>query len=140
MQCGILTVHRLFATTAAEKQPYAITACCQSGHTDTSPCQPAGTAAHTGASPHHAAVRDADHQSRSAQQLHDKSHVLQVAPGLNEHPDPGTGSPRTRSQNRGCVEIDPTANTQYTHHITNGGDVSDSHLVYSVPLTAIFMK
>ena len=29
---------------------------------------------------------------------------------------------------------------QDTHHITNGGDVSDSHLVYSVPLTAIFIK
>lgn len=27
-----------------------------------------------------------------------------------------------------------------THHITNGGDVSDSHLVHSVPLTAIFIK
>lgn len=29
---------------------------------------------------------------------------------------------------------------RFTHHITNGGDVSDSHLVHSVPITAIFMK
>lgn len=33
-----------------------------------------------------------------------------------------------------------TQNQHDTHHITNGGDVSDSHLVYSVPLTAIFIK
>ena len=31
-------------------------------------------------------------------------------------------------------------NQRVTYHITNGGDVSDSHLVYSVPLTAIFIK
>lgn len=36
--------------------------------------------------------------------------------------------------------IDTTAEPQCTHHITNGGDVSDSHLVYSVPFTAIFRK
>lgn len=29
---------------------------------------------------------------------------------------------------------------QATYHITNGGDISDSHLVYSVPLTGIFIK
>lgn len=27
-----------------------------------------------------------------------------------------------------------------THHITDGGDVSDSHLVHSVPLAVIFIK
>lgn len=36
--------------------------------------------------------------------------------------------------------IDTAAEPQCTHHITNGGDVSDSHLVYSVPFTAIFRK
>lgn len=134
---------------AAAKQPYAITASCQRGHTVTFSCQSAVTATHTGASPHHAAVHDADHQCRSEQQYMIKKHVLQVGPVLNEHPNPRTGSPSTwgtttpsdtRSENRDCVEIDTTANTQYTHHITNGGDVSDSHLVYSVPLTAIFIK
>lgn len=97
----------------------------------------------------HAAVHSADHQCRSEQQYMIKDTFSQVGPVLNEHPDPRTGSPSSRgrqhhhthrSEKRGCVEIDTTANTQYTHHITNGGDVSDSHLVYSVPLTAIFIK
>lgn len=37
-------------------------------------------------------------------------------------------------------ETDSNASKPHTHHITNGGDVSDCHLVYSVLLTAIFIK
>lgn len=48
---------------------------------------------------------------------------------------------RTRSKHGSCRQIDSNTDKQPdTHHITNGGDVSDSHLVYSVPLTAIFIK
>lgn len=47
----------------------------------------------------------------------------------------------TPGPNSGCRQIDSNAHKQQdTHHITNGGDVSDSHLVYSVPLAAIFIK
>lgn len=149
MQCGISTVHRLFATRRLQQNNLMQSQQAVKEDTVTFSCQSAVTATHTGASPHHAAVHDADHQCRSEQQYMIKRHVLQVGPVLNEHPNPRTGSPSTRgtttpsdtrSENRDCVEIDTTANTQYTHHITNGGDVSDSHLVYSVPLTAIFIK
>lgn len=73
---------------------------------------------------------------------------LEAASGRKE----GGGSPkditthtraraRTRSKHGSCRQIDSNTDKQPdTHHITNGGDVSDSHLVYSVPLTAIFIK
>lgn len=40
----------------------------------------------------------------------------------------------------GKIDSNTRKKQQDTHHITNGGDVSDSHLVYSVPLAAIFIK
>lgn len=38
------------------------------------------------------------------------------------------------------LQVSKASNKKVTHHITNGGDVSDSHLVYSVLLTAISIK
>lgn len=46
-------------------------------------------------------------------------------------------APRQRT---GAARRSIPADTHHTHHITDGGDVSDSHLGYSVPLAAIFMK
>uniref|UniRef100_A0A3B4VQI6 Uncharacterized protein n=1 Tax=Seriola dumerili TaxID=41447 RepID=A0A3B4VQI6_SERDU len=53
----------------------------------------------------------------------------------HEHPHtPGT------TQRLQADRYQHTHKQRVTHHITNGGDVSDSHLVYSVPLAAIFIK
>lgn len=102
MQCGISTVHRLFATRRLQQNNLMQSQ--QAVKEDTrlpSPVKQWQPHTHTHThrsvtSPRRGTQRWSSTPVWAA--IHDRRHVLQVGPVLNEHPDPRTGSPSTRGR------------------------------------------